>query len=187
MTGSLGAPILRVLGVDPGSETSGYGVVDSDGSRDSLVEFGAISSDARVTPFADRLLRINQKLEEVIGRLKPHVCAVEGTFFAVNVRSALKLGQVKGVVLVTAARSGLPVFEYSPLEIKAAVVGYGRAEKSQVQEMVRVILGLSERPSPLDASDALAVAICHAHSAVGGDGASRANTGSRSRLVGRQR
>jgi crossover junction endodeoxyribonuclease RuvC len=157
--------ILRVLGVDPGSEITGYGVVDSDGKRDCLVEFGSISANTRNAAFAERLLRITRKLEEVIGRLSPQVCAVEGTFYATNVKSALKLGQVKGAVLVAAARSGLPVFEYSPLEIKSAIVGYGRAEKSQVQEMVRVILGLAEPPVPLDASDALAIAICHAHSA----------------------
>ena len=151
---------VRVIGVDPGSDTTGYGVIDSDGRRYELVEYAGIRSPKRVS-FAERLLAISQKLEEVIERLKPQACAVEDTFYAVNVKSALKLGQARGAVLVAAARSGVEVFEYSPLEIKSALVGYGRAEKTQVQEMVRVLLGLKTAPEPLDASDALAIAICH--------------------------
>ncbi len=151
---------MRVLGVDPGSETTGYGVVDSRGSQYELVEYAGIRAPSRFR-FAERLLIINQRLEEVIERLRPDACSVEETFYAVNVKSALKLGHVRGVVLVAAARAGVPVFEYSPLEIKSALVGYGRAEKHQVQEMVKIILKLKEPPEPLDASDALAAAICH--------------------------
>jgi crossover junction endodeoxyribonuclease RuvC len=154
----------RVLGVDPGSETTGYGVIETDGRRLTLVEYAGIRAPARFT-FAERLLIITQKLEEVIERLRPRVCAVEETFYAVNVKSALKLGHVRGAILVAAARAGLEVAEYSPLEIKSALVGYGRAEKQQVQEMVRLILGLKEAPNPLDASDALACAICHINTA----------------------
>ena len=154
----------RVLGVDPGSETTGYGVVESEGRSLKLIEYAGIRAPARFT-FAERLLIITQKLEEVIERLRPRVCAVEETFFAVNVKSALKLGHVRGAILVTAARAGLEVAEYSPLEIKSALVGYGRAEKQQVQEMVRLLLGLKELPTPLDASDALATAICHINTA----------------------
>jgi crossover junction endodeoxyribonuclease RuvC len=154
----------RVLGVDPGLETTGYGIVESDGRIFKLVEYAGIRAPARFA-FAERLLIITQKLEEVIERLRPRVCAVEETFYAVNVKSALKLGHVRGAVLVTAARAGLEVAEYSPLEIKSALVGYGRAEKHQVQEMVRLLLGLKEPPNPLDASDALAVAICHINTA----------------------
>jgi len=154
----------RVLGVDPGSETTGYGVVESEGRRLRLVEYAGIRAPARFT-FAERLLIITEKLEEVIARLRPRVCAVEETFYAVNVKTALKLGHVRGVILVAAARAGLEVAEYSPLEIKSALVGYGRAEKHQVQEMVRLLLGLKEAPSPLDASDALAAAICHINTA----------------------
>ena len=161
--GATGRP-FRVLGVDPGSDTTGYGVVDSLRSNYELVEFAGIRAPARFT-FAERLLIISQKLEEVIERLRPHACSVEETFYAVNVKSALKLGHVRGVVLVAAARAGVPVFEYSPLEIKSALVGYGRAEKQQVQEMVRLLLGLKEPPAPLDASDALAAAICHINTA----------------------
>ncbi len=150
----------RVLGVDPGSETTGYGVIESDGRSYELIEYAGIRAPARF-PFPERLLIITQKLEEVIERLRPRVCAVEETFFAVNVKTALKLGHVRGAILVTAVRCGLEVFEYSPLEIKSALVGYGRAEKHQVQEMVRILLGMKELPQPLDASDALATAICH--------------------------
>jgi crossover junction endodeoxyribonuclease RuvC len=152
--------VLRVIGVDPGSNTTGYGVVDSDGKSYRLVEYAGIKAPTRFT-FAERLLIISQKLEEVIERLKPNACSVEETFYAVNVKVALKLGHVRGVVLVAAARANIPVYEYSPLEIKSAIVGYGRAEKHQVQEMVRLLLRLKQLPEPLDASDALGAAICH--------------------------
>jgi len=151
---------MRVLGVDPGSDTTGYGVIDSDGRNYQLVEYAGIRGLKRLS-FAQRLLGITLKLEEVIERLSPQACAVEDTFYAVNVKSALKLGQARGAVLVAAARAGLAVFEYSPLEIKSALVGYGRAEKQQVQEMVRLLLRMESVPEPLDASDALAIAICH--------------------------
>jgi len=152
------------MGVDPGSEITGYGVIESDGRRYELIEYAGVRTIATL-PFAERLLLISKKLEEVMERLAPHACAVEETFYAVNVKTALKLGHVRGVVLLAAARAGIEVFEYSPLEIKSALVGYGRAEKQQVQEMVRLLLKLKEAPQPLDASDALAVAICHANTA----------------------
>jgi crossover junction endodeoxyribonuclease RuvC len=152
------------MGVDPGSDITGYGVIESDGRRYEVVEYAAIRTHSK-SSFAERLLLISQKLEEVIERLNPEACAVEDTFYAVNVKSAMKLGQVRGVVLLTAARAGIQVFEYSPLEIKSALVGYGRAEKQQVQAMVRLLLKLKEAPEPLDTSDALAVAICHANTA----------------------
>ena len=151
---------MRIIGVDPGSDTTGYGVIDSDGRHYDLVEYAGIRGPKHLS-FAERLLAISRKLEEVIERLNPQACAVEDTFYAVNVKSALKLGQARGAVLIAAARAGVEVFEYSPLEVKSALVGYGRADKQQVQEMVRVLLGLKKVPEPLDASDALAVAICH--------------------------
>ena len=151
---------VRVIGVDPGSGTTGYGVIDSDGRSYEVVEFGGIRGSRNLT-FAARLLEISRRLEEVIERLTPQACAIEDTFYAVNVKSALKLGQARGAVLVAAARAGVEIFEYSPLEIKSALVGYGRAEKQQVQAMVRALLGMNDPPEPLDASDALAVAICH--------------------------
>ncbi|MEK6411069.1 MAG: crossover junction endodeoxyribonuclease RuvC [Acidobacteriota bacterium] len=157
-------PLLRVMGVDPGSDTTGYGVIESDGRSYELIEYAGIRAPASLA-FAERLLVISEKLEEVIARLMPQACAVEETFYAVNVNTALKLGHVRGVVLLAAARAGVEVFEYSPLEIKSALVGYGRAEKQQVQEMVRLLLKLEQPPRPLDASDALATAICHANTA----------------------
>ena len=163
-SGKSGDRLVRVMGVDPGMDTTGYGVIDSDGRNYQLVEYAGIRAPARFT-FAERLLIISQKLEEVIERLRPQACAVEETFFAVNVKSALKLGHVRGVAIVAAARSGVAVFEYSPLEIKSALVGYGRAEKHQVQEMVRILLKMKDPPQPLDASDALATAICHINTA----------------------
>jgi crossover junction endodeoxyribonuclease RuvC len=155
---------MRIIGVDPGSDTTGYGVIDSDGRNYELVEYAAIRGPKHLN-FANRLLAISQNIEEVIARLSPQACAIEDTFFAVNVKSALKLGQARGAVLVAAARAGVEVFEYSPLEIKSALVGYGRAEKHQVQAMVRVLLRMKCAPEPLDASDALAAAICHVNTA----------------------
>jgi crossover junction endodeoxyribonuclease RuvC len=155
---------MRVIGVDPGSEITGYGVIDSDGRSYRVIEYAGIRSSSRVT-FAERLLAISRKLEEVIDRLAPQACAVEDTFYSANVKSALKLGQARGAVLIAAARAGVEIFEYSPLEVKSALVGYGRAEKKQVQEMVRVLLGMAQAPEPLDASDALAIAICHVNCA----------------------
>jgi len=155
---------VRVMGVDPGSSTTGYGVIQSDGRRYELIECAGVRVPSKLS-FPERLLLISKKLEEVMERLAPDACAVEETFYAVNVKSALTLGHVRGVVLLAAARAGIEIFEYSPLEIKSALVGYGRAEKKQVQEMVRLLLKLEEPPAPLDASDALAVAICHANTA----------------------
>jgi crossover junction endodeoxyribonuclease RuvC len=155
---------MRVLGIDPGSETTGWGVVEGDGRRYRLVEYGTVKAPARER-FAARLLKVSEGLEAVIARLAPDACAVEEAFFAANVKTALKLGQVRGVVLLAAERASLEIFEYSPRLIKQTVVGYGNAEKHQVQEMVRVLLSLASPPSPHDAADALAIAICHFHHA----------------------
>ena len=153
---------MRILGVDPGSETTGYGLIESDGSDLRVVTYGAIRTRAR-GPFHERLLKIYNGLTDLLTRERADVVSVEGVFHAANVQSALKLGHARGVVLLVAARHGLQVFEYSPLEVKRGIVGYGRAEKSQVQDMVHLLLRLPERPTPDDAADALAVAICHAH------------------------
>jgi crossover junction endodeoxyribonuclease RuvC len=155
---------MRILGIDPGSEITGYGLIESDGSRHSSILFGAIRTSKR-RPFHERLLEIHEQLRSVLAREAIDAVAVEGVFYAANVQSALKLGHARGVVLLVAAQQGLPVYEYSPLEIKSALVGYGRAEKSQVQMMVRLLLDLPEIPTPNDAADALAVAICHSHRA----------------------
>jgi crossover junction endodeoxyribonuclease RuvC len=155
---------MRVLGIDPGSETTGWGVVEGDGRRYRLIEYGTVKAPPRER-FAARLLKISDGIDAVIARLKPDACSVEEAFFAANVKTALKLGQVRGVVLLAAERAALDIFEYSPRLIKQTVVGYGNAEKHQVQEMVRVLLSLASVPSPHDAADALAIAICHFHHA----------------------
>jgi crossover junction endodeoxyribonuclease RuvC len=159
---SLHALLMRIMGIDPGTETTGFGVIETDGSQHSAVVYGAIRTKPK-TPFHERLLQIRNGLSEVLDREKVDAVAVEGMFQASNVQSALKLGHARGVALLAAAEKGIPVFEYSPLEIKSAIVGYGRAEKHQVQGMVRFLLRLAETPTPNDAADALAVAICHSH------------------------
>ena len=153
---------MRILGIDPGSGSTGYGIIETDGSRHRAVLFGAIKTNAR-RPFHERLLKIHTELSKILRSEKVDVMAIEDVFHATNVKSALRLGHARGIALLAAAQQGLAVFEYSPLEIKSAVVGYGRADKMQVQMMVRLLLGLTKIPSPDHAADALAVAICHAH------------------------
>ena len=153
---------MRVLGIDCGSRVTGYGVVDSDGADCFLVRFGTIRSKSSDS-LSVRLRSIHNGIAEIIRELQPEAAAFESLFYATNVQSALKLGHVRGVSMFAAAQANLPVFEYSPLEVKSAVTGYGRAEKAQVQQMVRALLKLKAAPEPYDASDALAVAICHVH------------------------
>ena len=157
---------MRVLGIDPGSETTGWGVVDGDGAglKYRLVEFGVVKLSSSAT-FSSRLLKISRGLEEVIARLKPDACAIEDAFYATNPKVLLKLGQVRGVALLVAESAALEIAEYSPRRVKQTVAGYGNAEKRQVQEMVRVLLSLTSVPEPHDAADALALAICHFHHA----------------------
>jgi crossover junction endodeoxyribonuclease RuvC len=155
---------MKVLGVDPGSETTGWGVVVGDGRGYRLVEYGTVRATPRER-FAARLLKISDGIEAVIDGHRPDAMAVEEGFYAVNVKVALKLGQVRGIALLAAERANVEIYEYSPRLIKQTVVGYGNAEKHQVQEMVRVLLALAEIPEPHDAADALAIAICHFHHA----------------------
>jgi crossover junction endodeoxyribonuclease RuvC len=154
---------MRVLGIDCGTECTGYGVVDLD-SRDQLgcICFGGIKLSPR-DPLAERLSTIFDKLGALIEQHQPDRVAIEDVFYAVNVKSALKLGQVRGVAMLAASSHKLPVSEYAPLTIKSSVVGYGRAEKEQVQLMVARLLRLEEIPQPADAADALAIAICDLH------------------------
>jgi crossover junction endodeoxyribonuclease RuvC len=153
---------MRVLGIDPGSETTGWGVVEGDARRYTLVDFGTVRASVRES-FAARLLKISDGVEEVLRRFAPDACAVEEAFYAVNVKTAIKLGQVRGVILLAAQRAGVEIGEYAPRLVKSTVVGYGAAEKHQVQEMVRVLLSMKEVPQPHDAADALAIAITHLH------------------------
>ncbi len=153
---------MRIFGIDPGADRTGYGCVETDGSRHRIVTCGAIRAATR-TPFPEKLRTIHAELTDLLQACQPQSVAIENLFHAVNVRSALKLGHARGVAMLAAVEAGVPVAEYTPAEIKRAVVGYGRAEKMQVQHMVRLILGLPAVPTPHDAADALAVAICHAH------------------------
>jgi crossover junction endodeoxyribonuclease RuvC len=153
---------VRVFGIDPGSDRTGYGCIDSDGRRHRLVLCGAIRSGV-AGAFPDKLAAIHRALTELLAQARPECVAIESLFYATNVRSALKLGHARGVAMLAAVEAGLPVIEYTPAEIKRAVVGYGRAEKPQVGHMVKLLLGLDAVPSPHDAADALAVAICHLH------------------------
>lgn len=152
---------MRVLGIDCGSERTGYGVIESDGAAHRMLAAGVISTSPK-RPFSERLFEIAKQLRVVMRLHTPEAAAVEDIFYAVNVKTALKLAHVRGVALMTAAEAGLEIAEYSPLEVKTSVVGYGRAEKCQVQVMVRSLLALSETIESEDACDALAVAICHA-------------------------
>jgi len=154
---------VKIFGIDPGSERTGYGCVEIDGSRHQLVTSGAIAT-AALTDFPDKLLTIHSRLTALLLECRPDCVAIESLFYSVNVRSALKLGHARGVAMLAAVEACVPIVEYTPAEVKRAVVGHGRAEKRQVQHMVKLILGLLEVPSPHDAADALAVAICHAHS-----------------------
>jgi crossover junction endodeoxyribonuclease RuvC len=157
---------VKIFGIDPGSERTGYGCVERSGSRHHLVLCGTLAAPAGAT-FPDRLKHIHAGLVTLLARSRPDCVAVESIFHARNVRSALKLGHARGVALLAASEAGLPVFEYAPAEIKRAVVGYGRAEKPQVQQMVKLLLGLDRAPSPHDVADALAVAICHLNNSTG--------------------
>src|SRR5688500_11516682 len=153
---------MRVLGIDPGSETLGWGIVEGSGLKYAAVDFGVVKSNPR-QPFSKRLANIYDGVSAVIDSVEPDVVSIEEAFYAVNVNVALKLGQVRGVVLLLAEQRGLKIAEYAPRLIKQTVVGYGNAEKHQVQEMVRVLLRMKSVPTPHDAADALAIAICHFH------------------------
>ncbi len=157
---------MRVFGIDPGSERTGYGCVDSDGRVHQLVGCGAVHAGAGAT-FPDQLSIIYRELTALLAQYRPECVAIENIFHAVNARSALRLGHARGVAMLAAIEAGVTVVEYTPAEIKRAVVGYGRAEKPQVGQMVKILLGLAAIPKPHDAADALAVAICHLHSGKG--------------------
>jgi crossover junction endodeoxyribonuclease RuvC len=155
---------VRIFGIDPGSERTGYGCVESDGRRHRLVTCGAITAPPGAG-LPQRLSRIYRELSAQLRAAQPDCVAIENLFHAVNARSALRLGHARGVAMLAAVEAGCDVVEYTPAEVKRAVVGYGRAEKPQVQMMVKLLLGLAAAPSPHDAADALAVAICHLHNA----------------------
>ncbi|HEY8363421.1 MAG TPA: crossover junction endodeoxyribonuclease RuvC [Tissierellaceae bacterium] len=151
---------MIILGIDPGIAIVGYGILEVNGNRLRALDYGCIKTDANLT-FPERIKTIYDSLVELINRYKPTDLAVEELFFNKNVKTAILVGQARGVEILAAVNMGLDVFEYTPLQVKQAVVGYGRAEKEQVQEMVRILLNLNEKPKPDDVADALAVAICH--------------------------
>jgi crossover junction endodeoxyribonuclease RuvC len=155
---------MLVMGIDPGTAITGYGLVREDEGELALVACGTVTTSAG-QPMPDRLATIHSEITGLIDRYAPHAIAVEQLFFSRNVRTALAVGQARGVVLLAAAERDVPVSEYSPLEVKQAVVGYGMAPKAQVQEMVRMLLDLETVPRSDDAADAVAVAVCHLHSA----------------------
>ncbi len=154
---------MIVLGVDPGTALLGYGIIE-DGDRPALHAFGALATESTAA-MPDRLSYLFDAVTGLIQDHRPDVLAIEQLFFARNVTTAIAVGQARGVVLLAAARSGVSVAEYSPSEVKHAIAGYGKAGKRQMQEMVRIILGLDDVPRPDDAADALAIALCHAQTA----------------------
>ncbi len=151
---------MKILGIDPGTITMGYGVIESSDDEISLIDFGALNSPRR-SPIGERLSYLYNRLLEIITRYQPDVVAVEQPFMAKNVRSALAIGKAQAIALLAAANSGIPTFEYTPARVKQMVANYGASSKEQIQEMVKLQLGLAEVPQPNDAADALAVAICH--------------------------
>ncbi len=155
---------MRVLGIDPGSETLGWGVVEGTGLKYAAVDFGTVRSDTKKA-FSERLLTVYNGVADVIDKFGPDVVSIEDTFYAKNVSVAMKLGQVRGVVLLLAEQRGLEIAEYAPRLIKQTIVGHGNAEKQQVGEMVKLLLRLKAVPKPHDTADALAIAICHFHHA----------------------
>lgn len=154
---------MLIMGIDPGFAITGYGIVKYEGNKFSVVDYGAVTTEASMA-LPQRLLVLNNRLEEIISMYKPDAVAVEELFFNKNIKTALTVGHGRGIALLAAAKSGVEISEYTPLQVKQSVVGYGRAEKAQIQQMVKTILNLPAIPKPDDVADALAVAICHGHS-----------------------
>ena len=154
---------IRILGVDPGYAIVGFGVLDYDGMRFTPIEYGAILTEAH-PPFPDRLKAIHTDMEFIFEKYAPECMAIEKLYFTSNQKTGIDVAQARGVTVLSAAERSIPIFEYTPLQVKSAVVGYGKAEKKQVMEMTRQLLNLAQIPKPDDAADALAIAICHGHS-----------------------
>lgn len=154
---------IRILGIDPGYAIVGFGVLDYDGVRFTPIEYGAVLTEAG-TPFPERLKAIHEDVEFIFNKFKPDCMAVERLYFTTNQKTAIDVAQARGITVLSAATRNVPVSEYTPLQVKQSVTGYGKAEKKQVMEMTRQLLGLAQIPKPDDAADALAIAICHGHS-----------------------
>ncbi|GJM83146.1 crossover junction endodeoxyribonuclease RuvC [Paenibacillus timonensis] len=154
---------MRILGIDPGIAIVGFGFIDKQGSKVTPVQYGCIQTEAH-TPEEERLMHVYEAMIQLIDKYKPDAVAFEKLFFNRNVTTAMSVSQARGVLVLAAAQKGLPIAEYTPMQVKQAIVGYGKAEKRQVQEMTRMFLKLQAIPKPDDVADALSVAICHAHS-----------------------
>ena len=155
---------MRILGIDPGVAIVGFGLIETERSAVRMLQYGAINTSAGL-PLATRLVQIEQDLTQLIRQFQPDEIAIEELFFSKNITTGIAVAHARGIILCTAAKSGIPLFEYTPMQVKQAVVGYGLAEKRQVMDMVRRLLKLKAVPRPDDAADALALAICHARSA----------------------
>ena len=153
---------MRILGIDPGYAIVGYGVIDYQNTRFSVVDYGAILTEAG-TPFNERLEQIYDETCAIMQKWKPEAMAIEKLFYNTNAKTVIDVGQARGALVLAAQKNGLDIAEYTPLQVKQSVVGYGRAEKKQVQEMTKLILNLEKIPKPDDTADALAIAICPAH------------------------
>ncbi len=154
---------MIILGIDPGYAIVGYGIIEQKGNKCSPIAYGVITTATQM-PMEQRLLTIYRELNNIIDKYKPDEVAIEELFFNTNAKTAINVGQGRGVCLLAAAEKGIPINEYTPLQIKQALTGYGRADKNQIQQMVKMFLNLTEIPKPDDAADAVAVAVCHAHS-----------------------
>ena len=153
---------MIILGIDPWYAIVGWGVIEYTANRYSVIDYGAVTTEAK-TPFNERLEAVYDGVEDIIKRYKPSALAIEKLFYNTNAKTVIDVAQARGVINLAAVKNSVPIFEYTPLQVKQSVVGYGRAEKKQVQEMTRVILKLEKIPKPDDTADALAMAICHAH------------------------
>lgn len=153
---------MRILGIDPGYAIVGYGVLEFDNTRFKAVNYGAITTDPE-TPFDRRLAEIYGDMSSVLDMFKPDCMSIEKLYFNTNITTGIDVAQARGVIMLAAAQHGVPIYEYTPLQVKVAVTGYGRAEKHQMQEMTKNILRLKDIPKPDDTADALAIAICHGH------------------------
>ena len=156
--------VMRILGIDPGYAIMGYAVLDYVGNKFTAVDYGSITTDAH-TPNEERLKILYDDLTEIINTYKPEEASIEELFYNTNATTAIMVGEARGMALLACAKAGIKISEYTPLEIKSSLTGYGRADKNQVQTMVKMILGLNETPKPDDTADAIAAAICHAHHA----------------------
>lgn len=151
---------MRIIGIDPGTGITGFGIIEPVNQKYKLIDAGVIRTPAK-TDDAERLMTIYENITELIKEFKPTVMSIEKLFFAKNVTTAMTVSQARGVVLLAAQQNGLEIFEYTPLQIKQAITGYGKADKPQMQEMVRILMNLKEVPKPDDCADAIAAAICH--------------------------